>query len=266
MLHVKINQEAFEALDEAVQAHYRKVGEEYVLEAAGIITTDERDRLKSSLEMEKNDHKKTKNKLASFNGLDPEEVQAQLAETEELRLQVSKKDGEFDKEELERIVVSRVNTAKAPLQRELDQTKEQNTTLSTENGELKTSMSGKTIKDALNTAAAAAKVVTTALPDISMYANYMEVNEHDGSVVTKEGIPGVQPGLTPDMFLTVMKETRPHWWEAAKGGGAGGSGSGGASGNNPWSKDHFNLTEQGRIVRENPEKASKLAAAVGVKL
>ncbi|MBU5311905.1 phage scaffolding protein [Tissierella carlieri] len=30
---------------------------------------------------------------------------------------------------------------------------------------------------------------------------------------------------------------------------------------NPWSKEHFNLTEQGKIYRENPELAAKLKAA-----
>jgi len=30
---------------------------------------------------------------------------------------------------------------------------------------------------------------------------------------------------------------------------------------NPWSKEHFNLTEQGRILRENPELAAQLQAA-----
>lgn len=31
--------------------------------------------------------------------------------------------------------------------------------------------------------------------------------------------------------------------------------------NNPWSKEHFNLTEQGRILNEDPEKAEKLKQA-----
>lgn len=30
--------------------------------------------------------------------------------------------------------------------------------------------------------------------------------------------------------------------------------------NNPWSKEHFNLTEQGKILRENPELAKKYIA------
>lgn len=39
------------------------------------------------------------------------------------------------------------------------------------------------------------------------------------------------------------------------------SGGGGGSGQtNPWKKDTFNLTEQGRIIRENPELARQLQA------
>lgn len=33
------------------------------------------------------------------------------------------------------------------------------------------------------------------------------------------------------------------------------------AGKNPWSKEYFNLTEQGRILRENPELARQLQAA-----
>lgn len=32
---------------------------------------------------------------------------------------------------------------------------------------------------------------------------------------------------------------------------------------NPWSKEHFNLTEQGRILRENPELAEQLKSQAG---
>lgn len=36
-------------------------------------------------------------------------------------------------------------------------------------------------------------------------------------------------------------------------------------GKNPWSKDHFNLTEQGRLLRENSALAAQYKAAAGVK-
>lgn len=36
-------------------------------------------------------------------------------------------------------------------------------------------------------------------------------------------------------------------------------------GKNPWSKEHFNLTEQGRLLRENSALAAQYKAAAGVK-
>lgn len=36
--------------------------------------------------------------------------------------------------------------------------------------------------------------------------------------------------------------------------------------NNPFSKEHFNLTEQGRILKENPDRAKALAKAAGVSI
>lgn len=39
------------------------------------------------------------------------------------------------------------------------------------------------------------------------------------------------------------------------------NGGGSAADKNPWSKEHFNLTEQGRILREDPERAKQLMAA-----
>jgi len=54
----------------------------------------------------------------------------------------------------------------------------------------------------------------------------------------------------------------------ASGSGASGSGggSGGGSEKNPFSKEHFNLTEQNRLAAEEPEKAARLARAAGIEL
>jgi hypothetical protein len=49
------------------------------------------------------------------------------------------------------------------------------------------------------------------------------------------------------------------------GGGAGGSGGGGGK-VNPWAKDTFNMTEQGKLYNENPTLAKSLAAEHGVTL
>jgi hypothetical protein len=45
----------------------------------------------------------------------------------------------------------------------------------------------------------------------------------------------------------------------------GGSGVGGAGETNPWKQETYNLTEQGRLMREDAEKAKRLKLAAGVK-
>ena len=68
-----------------------------------------------------------------------------------------------------------------------------------------------------------------------------------------------------DVAITKAKESDPYLYGETDPSGTGGSlgnGSKGSQGEkNPWSKEHFNLTEQGRILRENPEKAAQLKAA-----
>lgn len=86
--------------------------------------------------------------------------------------------------------------------------------------------------------------------------------DDEGNVTTKDGV-GVTPGIAADVWLTEMQDKRPHWWPQSQGGGAGGSGGGGAGGKNPFSAEGWNLTEQGRLVRENPEKADQMAKAAG---
>lgn len=42
------------------------------------------------------------------------------------------------------------------------------------------------------------------------------------------------------------------------------TGGGDAMLKNPWSKEHFNLTEQGKLIRDNPAQAKELAASAGI--
>ena len=44
------------------------------------------------------------------------------------------------------------------------------------------------------------------------------------------------------------------------------SGGNGGTGKNPFEKESFNLTEQGKLFRENPEQARALAAAAGLEI
>lgn len=67
--------------------------------------------------------------------------------------------------------------------------------------------------------------------------------------------------------LKPMRESSPNLFKNA--GGAGGydpAGGGKPPVNNPFAKETYNLTEQGRLFKQNPEQARQMAAAAGVKL
>lgn len=76
-------------------------------------------------------------------------------------------------------------------------------------------------------------------------------------VVADDGtVSGIDEQLTvlkeqyKDLFTPEVKGNQPYNKDKS------------ASGvKNPWSKEHFNLTEQGRIMRENPELAKQLMAS-----
>lgn len=78
----------------------------------------------------------------------------------------------------------------------------------------------------------------------------------------KEGKPvGVEDAVKPYkedaamVHLFKQEQQKPPY--NPKNGGAGGT-------TNPFAKETFNLTEQGRILKENPAQAKELATAAGV--
>lgn len=69
-----------------------------------------------------------------------------------------------------------------------------------------------------------------------------------------------------DDVLKPMKEASPHLFKTQQGGGYSPAGGGNPPAGNPFAKDSWNMTEQGKLFRENPAQARQLAAAAGVKL
>lgn len=71
-------------------------------------------------------------------------------------------------------------------------------------------------------------------------------------------------------FLSSLKE-QPRYQNQFKANGANGSGStpsqgsGGSGTVNPWKRESFNLTLQGKLIKENPTLAASMKAAAGVK-
>lgn len=91
------------------------------------------------------------------------------------------------------------------------------------------------------------------------------VREKDGVVVM--GKDAKHPQTVAEWLATQTEESR-HWWGASQGGGSkGGKGRLPNGLANPWSKDGWNLTQQGQFVREHGmERAKEMAASVGSKV
>lgn len=233
----------------------------------GIKTQTDVDRVQASLVKERNDHKETKTKLKTFDGVDTEQMAADQTELTELRAKVEAgMGGEFDQdkfnEAVDKLANAHVATQVAPIQRDLAKVTEERDAFGEENATFKTNETNRSISDSVRTAATGIKVIDTAMEDVLMLGERVFEIHEDGSVLTKDGV-GVTPGVAPDVWLAEMQDRRPHWWPVSTGGGANGSGGGGGFANNPFSAEHWNMTQQGQAMREDSAKADRMAKAAG---
>jgi hypothetical protein len=200
--------------------------------------------------------------LESFGDLKPDDVRAQLERIPELEAAA---EGKLDEAKIGTIVESRVKARVAPIERERDQLKvkvgEQANTITTFQQKEVT----RTIRDSITSAARKAKVVDTAVEDAIILAERVFQVGDDGTVVTKDNV-GFTPGITPDYWLQDMQEKRPHWFGTSSGGGAGPGRQSSSFGENPFSHEHWNMTAQGKMIRENRSQAEKAAKAAGTSI
>lgn len=220
-------------------------------------------RVTEALRKEKNDHKATKDKYSKLNGKDIDQLLERDGEYEELKLRAEGKD--LDEEKLEQMVGIRVKQKMAPLERENTELKSKLATSEGEVNTLRGEKTSNTIKSHIRKAASKLKVTDTALEDIEILGERLFEIDDTGRVVAKDNV-GVTPGIDVEMWLGDQREKRPHWFPGNVGGGAGGGRGGAGGGANPWSHDGWNLTEQGKIIKEDRQKAERMAAMHGVNL
>jgi hypothetical protein len=234
----------------------------------GIKTTADVDRLNEALRKERTDHKGVKDKLAIWGDWEHEDVNTRLNRIPELEAaaEAAGKGGKIPEEKINELVEGRLAQQTGPLQRRIDELEKLNGT----QAESITGFEGKDrirkIHDSLRAAMAVEpKVLDTAHEDVLMLAERVfDVTDED-LVLVKDDV-GAIPGADAKQWLIDMQEKRPHWWPPSQGGGAGGSpnkgGNVGAS--NPWATENWNITEQGKFVREHGlEKATAMAKRAG---
>lgn len=228
----------------------------------GMKTQKDVDTVREALRKEREDHGKTKDLLKPWGDLNAEETLAQLDRIKELEAAAG---GKLDEAKLNELVEGRLSQKTGPLNRQIETLTGEKTKAEQERDALKAQLETRDRNDAVRAIATEAKVLSTAIPDMEMAASVMLEKDADGNLVTKSGINGLTPGLNVKEWAKEMQKLRPHWWPESEGGGArGGGGGGGFSGNNPFSAEHWSLTEQGKYLQQNGREATdKLAKAAG---
>lgn len=225
----------------------------------GMRTQGDIDRLQSALNKERTDHKGTKEKFAPLSNYDVNDVLQKLDRYSELE-EAAK--GKIDDAKLEELVGNRLKSRLAPVERERDTLRTQLEQTMQTVQQFQARETQRTIFDKVREAATSAKVLPEAMEDALLLAERVFEVTEDGRVVTKDNV-GVTPGIEANVWLTELQTKRPHWWAPSSGGGAQGNRSGAGGGTNPWSHDHWNMTEQGRILSQDRSRAEQLAKSAG---
>lgn len=256
-------------IPEAFKSLFTKNGDRWVLNVEipgidGVKSFLDFEKMNNSLRKERGDHKLLKDKMKLLGDRSIEDVIALLDRIPELEAELEAAGG-GDPDKIEKLVEARIKSKLAPVERELTSTK---TALETANATLKNYEAEKvtrTIHDAVRSASAKAKLLPEALEDALMLAERVFEVTDDGKVLVKEN-SGYGLGLDAAGWFTELQQKRPHWWGPSGGGGAGGNRTNGSGITNPWTSANWNMTEQGRIMRENPAQANALATAAGTKV
>ena len=237
--------------------HYAERDGAWVLDVDGAVEKSKLDEFRNtnvSLIKERDDLKKR------YEGIDPDAVKALADEKRQLEEAQQLKAGEVEK-----VVENRIKGVKADLEKQI-------ATLSGERDALKGRLTSIQIDQGVLTVATKRGLRPTAIPDITARARsiFRLVNgvptafEPDGKAL-RYGKDGLTP-MTLDEWVDAQVSEAPHLFESNAGGGAAGNGSGGVGGSkasvkNPFRKESWNLTEQMKLQKSDPQLAARLKAA-----
>ena len=229
----------------------------FVLDAEGATDKVKADEMRShNVEL----RKKVEELEARFEGIDPEAVKALAAEKEKLEEEQRLKEGKFQE-----VMESRLKNAKGEWDKQM-------TALTSERDALTSRLTAIQIDQGVITTATKRGLRPTAIPDITSRARSVfklvkgvpQAFEADGSSV-RYGKDGVSP-MTLEEWVDAQVSDAPHLFESNAGGGAAGNPAGGGAGSqrsvkNPFRKDTWNLTEQMKLLKSDPQLAARLKAA-----
>jgi len=232
---------------------------EWVLDVEGVVEKAKHDDFRSAnvaLRKELEEQKKR------FEGIDPEEVRKLAEEKQKLEETQQLKLGEVEK-----VLETRLKTARADWDKQFG-------AVTAERDALNTRLASIQIDQGVITVATKKGLRPSAIPDITARARsvFRLVNgaptafEPDGKTV-RVGKDGITP-MNLEEWVDAQVSDAPHLFESNAGGGAAGDASGGGgatratrSVKNPFRKETWNLTEQMKLMKSDPQLAARLKAA-----
>lgn len=260
----KMELDSLDGLPEEVAKEYVEKDGKFVIQVEGMKTQEDVNRVQQSLNAERTAHAALKEKVKTTFGDEKfETIREKLDKLPELEAAA---EGKLDETKITSIVEGRLKAKTAPLERELTNVKNENAALKERVATFETKEKGRTIADQIRAEAQKAKMLDGAIEDaVFLGSSVMELQD-DGVAVVKAAT-GFTEGLSAKDFVAQLQEKKPHWWGQTQGGGAGGNRGGGPSAsNNPFSHEHWNMTEQGKLIRADRSRAEQLAKAAGTEI
>lgn len=226
----------------------------FFLEAEGLVERTRLDEFRTNNNTLK---EQIKELTARYEGIDPDDVKTLLAEKAALEEQKLIKDGEVEK-----LVEKRTKGILDTMEKRLQSAEQAASALSAQ-------LLEKEIERNVVEAGTKLGLRSSAIPDIKARArNIFKISGSTIAAVETDGKTPVfgQDGVSPltfDEWVTRQVVEAPHLFEASAGGGATGHGSGGvAQRKNPFQRGpDWNLTEQMRLLKTDPNQAKRLQAA-----
>jgi hypothetical protein len=256
-INLNVSYETMSEVPETFRSLYsEKDGKAVLSRVVGLKTQEDVNRIQGALEKERNDHRTIKSSLSRLGDRSIDDVLTLLDSIPALEAAAK------GSENIDERLAGRLQQETAPLTRKIN---EYETTVGSLKEQLQTLQTREVHRDIGDTVAKYAlssKVLPEAVEDVQFIARGIFEKNEDGQIVAKANIPGVTAGISPEVWLTELQRSKPFYWPSSnlptfrKG-------SNGSNVGNPWSKESWNMTEQGRMVRENRTKAEQMAAQAG---
>lgn len=247
-------------IPQGFEALYTLKNDVYMLTGIdGLKTIDDVNKLQSSLNKERTDHKATKELLRTYTAFgDVDTLQKTFDELEELRI-LSSNDGD-----LEKIVAQKTDALVRVHAKQIANKESEISNLTKQLDDLKATVKQSEINRTLSDLALKSGISQAAIEDVvNLHGSKFEFDSN-GDLVVNSDDPNYA-GLDANSWFEQMKEVKSYWWPMSQGGGATGS-NGSTVVNNPFAAKTLNITEQMNLIKNDPAKAKNLAKLEGIEL